>query len=240
LFAAHPGQLIGVATGVISGIDVLDIDSRRGGDRWFHQHRERIPVTRTHETRNGGLHLIFRHTPGLPSTQDRIASGVETISDGHHVIWWPAHGYRVLCEGPVAEFPTWLLDELVTRVIKRSALVPRGDGPLVAGAGTNHLPRDLYFHILQLIPRRHDQRRVRGILSVVFHAVEGTRNTRLNWAAFSMRKLIKAGVMTRANAETLLLQAAEGYAASDGVSAALATIRSGLGDAAIRGPAPPI
>jgi hypothetical protein len=54
-----------------------------------------------------------------------------------------------------------------------------------------------------------------------------------------MRELIEAGVMTRANAETLLLQAAERYAASDGVRAALATIQSGLGSA-IRGPAPPI
>ena len=240
LWRAHPGPLIGVATGVISGIDVLDIDSRRAGDVWFHQHRDRLPITRTQETRNGGLHLIFRHTPGLPSTQDRIAPGVETISDGHHVIWWPCHGYRVLVEGPVAEFPRWLLDELVTRVIKKSALVPpRGAGPLVVGVGTNHLPRDLYFRILQLVPRRHDQRRVRGILSVVVHAVEGTRNTRLNWAAYSMRELIDAGVITRPNAESLLLEAAEGYAASDGVSAALATVRSGLGSA-MRGPAPPI
>jgi hypothetical protein len=68
--------------------------------------------------------------------------------------------------------------------------------------------------------------------------MEGTRNTRLNWAAYSMRELIDAGVISRPNAETLLIQAAEGYAASDGVSAALATIKSGLGSA-IRGPAPP-
>jgi hypothetical protein len=105
-------------------------------------------------------------------------------------------------------------------------------------AGTNHLPRNLYFRILQLVSHRHDQRRVRGILSVVVHAVEGTRNTRLNWAAYSMRELIEAGVITRPSAEALLLQAAEGYAAADGVSAALATIQSGLGSAT-RGPAPP-
>jgi hypothetical protein len=53
-----------------------------------------------------------------------------------------------------------------------------------------------------------------------------------------MRELIEAGVMTRANAESLLLKAAEGYAASDGVSAALATIQSGLGSTT-SGPAPP-
>jgi hypothetical protein len=53
-----------------------------------------------------------------------------------------------------------------------------------------------------------------------------------------MRELIDAGVISRANAESLLMQAAEGYAASDGVRAAMATIQSGLGSAT-RGPAPP-
>jgi hypothetical protein len=236
LWREHPGPLIGVATGVISGIDVIDIDPRRGGDKWFHQQRDRLPVTRVHETRGGGLHLIFRHTPGLPNTTDKIALGVETISDGRHVIWWPAHSGRVLCEGPVADFPRWLLDELVTRIIK-CASTPNGNrGPGPPVVEPNHLPRDLYFRILTLVPRRHDQRRVRGILSVVVHAVEGTRNTRLNWAAYSMRELIEAGAITRASAETLLMQAAERYAASDGANAALATIQSGLGSA-IGGPA---
>jgi hypothetical protein len=50
-----------------------------------------------------------------------------------------------------------------------------------------------------------------------------------------MRELIETGVVSRANAESLLLEAAEGYAATDGVSAALSTIRSGLGST-IRGP----
>ena len=233
----RPTTLIGVATGVISGIAVIDIDPRRGGDKWFFENRDRLPKTRTHESQSGGPHLIYRHLPGLRCSKDQIAAGVEIKADGGYVIWWPAHGGRMLCEGPVAEFPTWLLDEVVTRVIKRAALVPRGDGPLMAAG--NHLPRDLYFRILQLIPHRHYQRRVRGILSVVVHAVEGTRNTRLNWAAYSMRELIEAGVITRASAESLLLEAAERYAAADGVNAALATIQSGLGSA-IRGPAPPI
>ena len=227
LFSHFRGPLIGVPTGVINGIDVIDIDPRHGGDKWFFENRDRLPKTRTHETQHFGQHLIYRHLPRVRCSNSRIAPGVDLKGEGGYVIWWPEHESRVLCEGPVAEFPRWLVDELVTRVIK-SALVPRGDGPLMAVAGTNHLPRDLYFRVLSLVPHRRDQRRVRGILSVVVHAVEGTRNTRLNWAAYSMRELIETGVVSRANAETLLMQAAEGYAASDGVSAALATIQSGL------------
>jgi len=37
-------KLIAVATGAISGIDIIDVDPRNGGDRWFHQHRDRLPV----------------------------------------------------------------------------------------------------------------------------------------------------------------------------------------------------
>jgi hypothetical protein len=216
---------------VISGIAVIDIDPRRGGDRWFFENRDRLPKTRTHETQSFGQHLIYRQLLGLRCSKDEIAPGVEIKADGGYVIWWCEHGCRVLCEGPVAEFPRWLAEELATRIIKAAAGNKKwGDGPLVAG--TNHLPRDLYFHILRLVAERRDQRRVRGILSVVVHAVEGERNDKLNWAAYLMRReFVDVGVMTRVNAETLLLEAAEDYIASDGVSAARATIRSGLGSA---------
>jgi hypothetical protein len=230
LWRAHPGPLIGVATGVISGIDVLDIDTRRAGEVWFHQHRERIPITRTHETRNRGLHLIFRHTPDLPSTRDRIASGVETISDGHHVIWWPAHGYTVLREAPVAAFPRWLLDELVTRVSKRSTSAPKpGGATLIAGT----IPRDLYLQAVKLVPlftsiSRRDQRRVCSWLSGVAHASEGSRNDWLFWAACRFGEFIAEGRLRSEVAEQLLFAAASDLARTDGQQSVLATIASGL------------
>ena len=41
LFSKYPDPLIGVATGVINCIDVLDIDPRHGGERWFHENGSR-------------------------------------------------------------------------------------------------------------------------------------------------------------------------------------------------------
>lgn len=38
LWRYHPGPLIGVPTGEVSGIDVLDIDPRHGGNNWFSEH----------------------------------------------------------------------------------------------------------------------------------------------------------------------------------------------------------
>src|SRR5688572_28140956 len=64
LWRRHPGPLIGVPTGEVSGLDVLDLDPRHGGTIWYAQHRSGMPPTRVHRTRSGGLHIFFRHSPG--------------------------------------------------------------------------------------------------------------------------------------------------------------------------------
>jgi hypothetical protein len=74
----------------------------------------------------------------------------------------------------------------------------------------------------------HHQRQVRGLLSVVVHANEGSRNAKLNWSAFKMRQYIDAGIISRENAERLLMQAAAGLAATDGEASVWGTIQSGL------------
>jgi len=121
----RPGSLVAVATGAIGGIVVVDVDPRNGGDRWFHEHRSEIPTTRTHETRSdGGLHLIFRYRPGLRSC--RLAAGVDFLSDGKFIVWWPSAFRRVLVEGPVAELPLALLR-------RNSPSAASAEGELVAG-----------------------------------------------------------------------------------------------------------
>jgi hypothetical protein len=225
--------LIGVPTGVINGIAVIDIDPRRGGDKWFFENRDRLPKTRTHETAGGGQHLIYRHLLGMRCSKDRIAPGVEVKADGGYVIWWPSHGCRVLCERPVAEFPRWLAEELVTRVIKRSASASNGkwgDATPIAGAGAKPLPRDLYFQVIKLVPlstsmSRRDQRRVCSILSGVVHAPEGSRNDWLFWAACRFGEFV---AVRREVAEQLLLAAARDLVEDDGPHSVMATIRSGL------------
>jgi hypothetical protein len=107
LWTKYPGQLVGVPTGG-SGIDVIDIDPRNGGDQWFFENRDKLPKTRTHETQRFGQHLVYRHLAGVRCSTNKIAPGVDLKGDGGFVIWWPQHGCRVLCEGPVADFPSWL------------------------------------------------------------------------------------------------------------------------------------
>src|ERR1700761_9035865 len=57
LWAGCKAPLVGVATGAVTGASVLDIDRQHGGLDWWQKHRHHLPVTRTHRTRSGGLHL---------------------------------------------------------------------------------------------------------------------------------------------------------------------------------------
>jgi hypothetical protein len=60
LWTRHPVPLVGVPTDAISGIDVVDIDPRNGGDHWLDANRHRLPPTRTHATRSGGRQTTER------------------------------------------------------------------------------------------------------------------------------------------------------------------------------------
>ena len=55
LWTRHPGPLVGVPTGKISGVDILDIDPRHGGERWFAEHRLRVYTDAQNRQRRDAL-----------------------------------------------------------------------------------------------------------------------------------------------------------------------------------------
>ena len=110
LWRRYPGPLIGIATGEPSGVDALDLDRQHGASSWWQEHRDNIPKTRTHRTRSGGLHILFRNHPGLRCSTSRIALGVDVRADGGCIVWWPSIGLPVLADLPIAEWPAWLLE----------------------------------------------------------------------------------------------------------------------------------
>jgi hypothetical protein len=60
-----PDANIGIATGAVSGLVVLDIDSRHGGDESLQQliqaHPTDFPETVRSLTGGGGSHLLFQY-----------------------------------------------------------------------------------------------------------------------------------------------------------------------------------
>jgi hypothetical protein len=86
MWARNPGTLVSVPTGKISGISVLDVDLGKGGDAWWEKNRGRLPKTRMHETRSGGLHVLFAHRDGIRNTAGRIAKGIDTRGEGGYCV----------------------------------------------------------------------------------------------------------------------------------------------------------
>jgi Bifunctional DNA primase/polymerase, N-terminal len=119
LWRRYPGPLVGVRTGEASGLSVLDIDTakHREAEIWFAAHRARLPVTRMHQTRSGGLRLVLQHRAGVRNRQSPpgLAKGVDARGEGGSAIWWPAAGYLVLWDAPPAPWPDWLLQALLWR-----------------------------------------------------------------------------------------------------------------------------
>jgi hypothetical protein len=250
LFRRYPkAHQIGVATGEINGIDILDIDPRNGGNAFWEANRDRIPQTRTHQTPSGGHHLLFRHAPGLRCSTGRIADGIDVKADGGFIIWWPSQFYPVQ-DAPVAPWPDWLLDLATASMHKRDLakrdLAKKGgnDAPVIWNKqeGDRFVPKPLHAKIVELMhgARPLHQRRVRGILRVLVQTCR-LRNEALRDAAIQFGDLINAGIIPRADAEELLFMAAQmnRYVAKDGEGEVWTTIRSGLDYQTTRASFPP-
>jgi hypothetical protein len=86
----EPSANIGLVTGSNSGLIVLDIDPRNGGDESLKSLEEclgDLPSTLTVVTGGGGKHLYFKYPNGikLPVIKD-LATGVDLKSDGGYVV----------------------------------------------------------------------------------------------------------------------------------------------------------
>lgn len=109
LFRIPSTRLIGMPTGEASGFDILDVDPRHNGHLWLMAHAERLPRTQVHRTRGGGIHLIFRHHPGIRNSASRIAPGIDVRGCGGYAVIPPSQGYSILLRAEVAFWPEWLL-----------------------------------------------------------------------------------------------------------------------------------
>lgn len=185
LWALYPGLLVGLPTGALSGIDVLDIDPRHEGDKWLASYIRNLPKTRIHQTQSNGQHFLFRHHEGIRCSVNKIASGVDVRGDGGYFIWWPGTGLAVLNAETLAEWPEWLVKELLPK--------PRAPMPS------------------PLMPRHNSkylQVAIRRAIDAVAKAPEGTRNDQLNKEAYSLGRFILSGHMTAQQVATVFCHAA--------------------------------
>lgn len=204
----HPGASIGIPTGADTGVFVLDIDMPDGPATLERLMRENgpLPATLEQRTGSGGRHLFFTH-PGRPikNSAGKLGPGLDTRGDGGYVILPPSqhpsgNPYEWTTSHPTAEAPAWLLEKLTERHSEKPA-------PIATGGeyGRAALAREL---------------------AELTGAAEGSRNSRLNTAAFSLGQLVAGGELDRGQVGAALTAAA----ASIGLphQEAAATIASGL------------
>jgi hypothetical protein len=200
LWARYAGPLVGVRTGRTSGIDILDLDRKhREAMVWWASHRDRLPVTRVHRTRSGGLHLLFQHAPDIRCSAGRIAPGIDVRGDGGYFIWWPATGLPVLSSATLAPWPDWLCAQLLAsqRAVTSRIAVPDGHAVM---------------RLVQLIAR----------------ARTGERNNLTYWAACRAGEMVASGLLGADAAAAVTAEAATraGLPRSEAERTALSGIRA--------------
>ena len=105
-WTAWPEANIGIRTGQVSGIVVLDIDAAKGGlESWAElQDLHGRVDTLLCRTGGGGMHLYFQAPPDmqLKSGSGEIAPGIDTRAEGGYVVAPPSlhiSGQRYQWEG---------------------------------------------------------------------------------------------------------------------------------------------
>lgn len=92
-FNRWPDANIGIVTGEISNLVVLDIDPQHGGDASLERLERRygpLPVTIEAKTGGGGRHLYFSHPGGLTRNRVGVAQGIDLRGDGGYIVVPPS------------------------------------------------------------------------------------------------------------------------------------------------------
>lgn len=120
-FERWPTANIGLVTGALSGLVVLDIDPRHDGDDTLRLlEREHGPLPHTVEsiTGGGGRHVYFKHPGGIMRNRVGLAAGIDLRGDGGMIVAPPSihpsgrpYAWEVSHhpdETPLTNLPLWL------------------------------------------------------------------------------------------------------------------------------------
>ena len=129
-----PDAGVGIVTGAISGLVVLDVDGDVGEAtlRDLQEEHDALPPTAEAITGGGGRHLLFAHPGGkkIPN-KARFAAGLDTRADGGYIVAPPSvhpngkpYAWEVSAHPediPPAALPPWLLAAIMEGKAKPAA-----------------------------------------------------------------------------------------------------------------------
>jgi hypothetical protein len=160
-FRRWPDANIGIVTGEISNLIVLDVDPKHGGDAALERLEKRFrPLSATVEaiTGGGGRHLYFVHPGGFTRNRAGLAQGIDLRGDGGYIVappsihpsgrpyaWSPGHAPDEITLAPL---PRWIFVPIRGPRIGRSLSdwrrlvregVPEGQRNSIIASLTGHL-----------------------------------------------------------------------------------------------------
>jgi hypothetical protein len=167
----HPAALIGMPTGKRSGVWVLDVDPRHGGDESLAALETQygmLPKTRLARSASGGRHYHFNFLDGIRNNADRLGRGLDIRGEGGFIIMpgsVMADGtfYEWLADVPAVDAPEWLLELLA---------------PPNVAANDNTAPAPEFVSASE--NQRYCDAAIKAELEKVASASKGARNIQLN------------------------------------------------------------
>jgi Bifunctional DNA primase/polymerase, N-terminal len=237
-FTLWPDAGIGIPTGAVNGIIVVETDTVEGhgidGSNSLAQLETKhgaLPQTLQAISPSGSVHRYFKHTGDgikIKSSASEIGRGIDIRGDGGMVIVPPpvrpgVGVYRWINRNPIAEPPGWLVELTKDKQqqpkrlsIRERALatVQRWEANRRGGDADAYADAALEYEIRDLA-----------------NAADGGRNHALNRSAFNLLQLVHAGQLDRADVERQLIDACEANGLMDdrdngGINNILRTIRS--------------
>lgn len=173
-----PDALVGVPTGI--KFVVLDLDLQHvEANEWYG--KANLPLTRTHVTRSGGRHLLFKPHEDCRCSTSKLWPHVDTRGLGGYVIWWPAHGCDVMHGGALAEVPEWVIKRLNPPI---EPLPPA-----------------------RRVTVKSARAKIEGIAGTIATAPEGQRNALLHWGVCRLAELVHQSILTAPDAFALAVEA---------------------------------
>lgn len=187
-----PNALIGMPTGEVTGIDVLDIDDPEEFDK---QCEQDLSANTTVKTRKG-RHIWFKRDRSQPLTSRvRPIPGADTRGDGGYVIVPPSSladgAYYFERHEPLKPMPA----DLMCRVIKKPK--PKTSEAASAGKASKLAFCSIYA-----------DKALQSECQAILNAKDGAQEFTLNTAALKIGSLVAGGELDRATAHNELMAAA--------------------------------
>lgn len=171
-----------IGAAIPEGCIVVDVDPRNGGNdtaKILSDKGMRLPVTRTHRTKGGGIHKFYALPEGTIGKKIRgtVGPGIDIkVSGKGYVVFPPSPGYSVLFDAQIAPAPDWLISEIVAEV---------GESQVSQGCP----PKFFNFQT----GTAYGTGAMDGELKSLAAAAEGDRNNHLNRSAFALGQLCAGG-----------------------------------------------